>query len=224
MRVFDIIFSVFLMVLLSPLCLITAMLVLCCLGRPIFFVQPRVGKNNKVFNLYKFRTMRVASVNDPASDAVRLTRVGKKLRQWSLDELPQLWNVLRNDMSFVGPRPLLVEYLEKYNAHQRRRHEVKPGITGWAQVNGRNTLSWEEKFNYDVWYVDHRSFWLNMKILCMTVCVVFGGKGTQHAGEATAPVFRGEKAIKEAQTILAQYNPRKKHLSEEMIKDRHDEV
>lgn len=196
MRAFDIFFSLLLMVLLSPLFLITALIVLCCLGRPIFFVQPRVGKKNYIFNLYKFRTMRVATVITPASDAVRLTRVGKKLRQWSLDELPQLWNVLRNDMSFVGPRPLLVAYLEKYNAHQKRRHEVKPGITGWAQVNGRNALSWEEKFNYDVWYVDHRSFFLNMKILWMTVSVVLCGRHTQHAGEATAPVFSGESEEK----------------------------
>src|SRR5579859_1420799 len=163
------------------------------LGRPVFFKQVRAGKDGKPFTMYKFRTMRNAFNPDgtPLSDDQRLTKLGILLRGASLDELPEFFNVLKGDMSLVGPRPLLMAYLNRYTPEQARRHEVRPGITGWAQVNGRNALSWEEKFALDVWYVDHRSFWLDLKILCMTVGKVFKREGISAGGHVTMPEFMG---------------------------------
>jgi len=156
--------------LLLPVLLLTVGLVYFKIGRPILFRQKRPGLGTKIFNIYKFRTMTDECDEEGIllGDDVRLTKIGLWLRKLSLDELPQLFNVLNGDMSFVGPRPLLVEYLEKYSQEQNRRHDVKPGITGWAQVNGRNAISWEQKFSYDVWYVDNQSFMLDVKILWMT--------------------------------------------------------
>jgi sugar transferase EpsL len=163
------------------------------LGKPSFFRQQRSGLYTRLFTLYKFRTM-----TDPRDvggklkpDAERLTQLGRFLRLTSIDELPQLWNVLRGDMSLVGPRPLLIEYLGRYTPEQARRHEVKPGITGWAQVNGRNAISWEEKFELDVWYVDHQSFWLDLKILWMTVFKVIRKSDIHADDHVTMPEFRG---------------------------------
>ena len=163
------------------------------LGSPILFYQTRPGLQGKLFILRKFRTMRTPRTGEDllTTDSVRLTHLGRFLRSTSLDELPTLWNVLRGDMSLVGPRPLLPEYLPLYTAHQMRRHEVKPGITGWAQVNGRNAISWEEKFELDVWYVDHRSFLLDLKILWMTVWQVVARRHIAADGHATMPPFRG---------------------------------
>ena len=163
------------------------------LGSPILFCQTRPGLHGNLFMLRKFRTMRAPRAGEDllATDSVRLTRLGRFLRSTSLDELPTLWNVLRGDMSLVGPRPLLPEYLPLYTAHQMRRHEVKPGITGWAQVNGRNAISWEEKFELDVWYVDHRSFLLDLKILRMTVWQVVARRHIAADGHVTMPPFSG---------------------------------
>ena len=159
----------------------------------MLFHQPRIGLHGKPFMLYKLKTMRDPQPGeDPlATDATRITRFGRFLRATSLDELPTLWNVLRGDMALVGPRPLLPEYLPLYTPEQMRRHEVKPGITGWAQVNGRNAISWEEKFRLDVWYVDNRSFWLDCKILWMTVWQVLARRGVSAADHATMPAFQG---------------------------------
>jgi lipopolysaccharide/colanic/teichoic acid biosynthesis glycosyltransferase len=163
------------------------------LGKPIFFVQERSGRHGVPLKLIKFRTMREAYHPDgePLSDAERLTRFGNFLRASSLDELPELFNVLRGEMSIVGPRPLMVEYLPLYSPEQARRHEVLPGITGWAQVNGRNDLAWEEKFRLDVWYVDNRSLWLDLKIVWLTAAAVLQAKGINRSGHATAPKFTG---------------------------------
>jgi lipopolysaccharide/colanic/teichoic acid biosynthesis glycosyltransferase len=163
------------------------------MGFPIFFIQPRPGKNGKVFLLLKFRTMsQVAdSSGQLLSDQLRLTKLGKLLRKLSLDELPQLINVLRGEMSLVGPRPLLVEYLPLYSREQARRHDVLPGITGWAQINGRNSLSWDEKFKLDVWYVDNQSFFLDLKILFLTLKKVLIREGISANGEATMTKFTG---------------------------------
>ena len=165
------------------------------LGSPIFFRQTRPGIQGKPFEMIKFRTM--TDARDPngqlLNDAARLTPFGRFLRSSSLDELPELWNVLKGDMSLVGPRPLLMEYLPLYSLEQARRHEVRPGITGWAQVNGRNALSWEEKFKLDVWYVENQSLWLDIKILWMTVQKVLVREGVSAAGEATMPRFTGKK-------------------------------
>jgi len=162
-------------------------------GSPILFKQTRPGLNGKLFTIYKFRTMTLKKDTNGKllSDAERLTRFGQFLRSTSLDELPELWNVLNGDMSLVGPRPLLTEYLPLYSKDQMRRHEVRPGITGWAQVNGRNALTWEEKFKRDVWYVDHQSFWLDIKILLMTVKKVLMREGISAKEDATMPVFKG---------------------------------
>jgi lipopolysaccharide/colanic/teichoic acid biosynthesis glycosyltransferase len=159
----------------------------------MLFRQTRIGLHGKSFTIYKLKTMRDPQTgeNPLATDALRITRFGRFLRTSSLDELPTLWNVLRGDMSLVGPRPLLPEYLPLYTAHQMRRHEVKPGITGWAQVNGRNAISWEEKFELDVWYVDHRSFLLDLKILWTTVWQVVARRDIAAEGHATMPPFRG---------------------------------
>ena len=161
------------------------------MSRPVFFVQKRAGLGGRPFNLVKFRTMR----DGAETDAERLTRLGRWLRATSLDELPELWNVLRGEMSLVGPRPLLMRYLPRYTPEQARRHEVLPGLTGWAQVNGRNALSWERKFEYDVWYVDHRSFWLDLKILLMTVWLVVARRGINAEGNATMEEFLGSSKV-----------------------------
>ena len=165
------------------------------LGSPVFFRQTRPGRHGKPFEMVKFRTMTNACGPDGQllPDGLRLPPFGRFLRAASLDELPELWNVLKGDMSLVGPRPLLVEYLPLYSAEQSRRHEVRPGITGWAQVNGRNALSWDEKFKLDVWYVDHRSLWLDIKILWLTVRKVLVREGISAAGEATMSKFTGSK-------------------------------
>lgn len=169
-RAFDFLFALLLVFLLSPILIVVSLLIYFKMGRPILFRQPRPGFKEKIFTIYKFRTMSDArdESGELLSDDVRLGSLGRFIRSTSLDELPQLFNILKGDMSFVGPRPLLVEYLPLYNDRQRKRHNVLPGITGWAQVNGRNAISWEQKFELDVWYVENRSFWLDMKILWMT--------------------------------------------------------
>ena len=192
-RLLDIIIAAAALVLLSPVLLLLAWQIRRKLGTPVLFRQVRPGRGGIPFVMYKFRTMRDAADENgrPLPDAERLTPFGRKLRAASLDELPELWNVLKGDMSLVGPRPLLMEYLPLYNAEQRRRHLVRPGITGWAQVNGRNALSWPEKFRLDVWYVENRSLLLDMKILFLTVKKVLGCSGINSEGEATAAKFTG---------------------------------
>lgn len=182
-------------VILSPVIILLIIVVYLFMGSPVFFLQDRPGKNGKNFSIIKFRTMsnKIGSDGKLLSDAQRLTSVGIFFRKTSLDELPELLNVLKGDMSLVGPRPLLMEYLDRYSPEQARRHEVKPGITGWAQVNGRNALSWEEKFKLDVWYVDNMSFWLDIKILFMTIIQVFTQRGINAEGHATMPEFMGTK-------------------------------
>ncbi len=193
-RLFDCFISAIGLVLFSPLFVAIGLMVLLSMGTPIFFRQVRPGRGGKVFTLLKFRTMRENPAGgDVLPDGERLTRLGKILRRTSLDEMPELLNVLKGDMSLVGPRPLLMEYLPLYNLVQARRHEVRPGITGWAQVNGRNGIDWEEKFALDVWYVDHRSFMLDLRILCMTAGGVLSAKGISHPGHATMERFRGTK-------------------------------
>ena len=192
-RLFDIIASASGLIFLSPVFLILIYLIRKNLGEPVFFTQERPGKDGKPFKMIKFRSMRDAIDKDgnPLPDSERLTPFGKKLRATSLDELPELWNVLKGEMSLVGPRPLLMSYLPLYNEFQNRRHEMRPGVTGWAQVNGRNALSWDEKFAHDIWYIDHYSFWLDMKILFLTVKKVFIKEGISAEGEATMPYFTG---------------------------------
>lgn len=181
------------LLLLSPVIAAIAVAIRLRMGSPVLFRQLRPGLDGKPFEMVKFRTMRNAldRHDAPLSDADRLTGLGRFLRSTSLDELPELWNVVKGDMSLVGPRPLLMEYLPLYSQEQARRHEVRPGITGWAQVNGRNALSWEEKFALDIWYVDNRSFRLDLKILAMTVAKVLGRSGISAEGEATMPRFTG---------------------------------
>lgn len=190
---FDKLVAALLFVLLSPVLLTVAALIWAQLGRPIFYRQVRPGRNTKPFVIVKFRTMRQAS--DPReelmSDADRLTSFGRFLRSFSLDEIPELWNVLRGELSLVGPRPLLVQYLDRYTPEQARRHDVLPGITGWAQVNGRNELTWERKFELDTWYVDHWSFLLDIKILFRTITSVARRQGISLAGHATTTEFMG---------------------------------
>ena len=192
-RLFDIVASASGLIFLSPVFLILIYLIRKNLGEPVFFTQERPGKDGKPFKMIKFRSMRDAVDKDgnPLPDSKRLTPFGKRLRATSLDELPELWNVLKGEMSLVGPRPLLMSYLPLYNEFQNRRHEMRPGVTGWAQVNGRNALSWDEKFAHDIWYIDHYSFWLDMKILFLTVKKVFIKEGISAEGEATMPYFTG---------------------------------
>jgi sugar transferase EpsL len=181
------------LVLLAPVLALVAGVVRVSLGNPVIFRQQRPGFHGRPFTLYKFRTMRDATGPDdePLPDAERLTRLGRFLRSTSLDELPTLWNVVKGDMSLVGPRPLLMEYLPRYTPEQMRRHEVRPGITGWAQVNGRNAITWEEKFAHDVWYVDNRSLRLDLKILWLTVRKVVAREGIAQEGHVTMEKFRG---------------------------------
>ncbi|QMV61369.1 sugar transferase [Pseudomonas berkeleyensis] len=192
-RVFDIVCSALALLLLWPVLLILYVLVRTNLGSPALFRQQRPGMHGRPFMMVKFRTMLDAldAQGNPLPDDVRLTRFGRLLRATSLDELPELWNVLKGEMSLVGPRPLLMEYLPLYSAEQARRHEVRPGITGWAQVNGRNALSWSEKFALDVWYVDNRSLLLDIRILLLTVKKVFVREGISADGQATASKFTG---------------------------------
>jgi sugar transferase EpsL len=192
-RAFDFTFSLGLILLLSPVMLATAIVVAWRMGFPVLFRQQRPGLHGRPFDVLKFRTMSDEAGKDgqPLSDEARLTNLGAVLRRFSLDELPQAFNVLRGEMSLVGPRPLLMEYLPLYSREQMRRHDVRPGITGWAQVNGRNALSWEDKFALDVWYVDSRSFWLDLKILAMTAGRVFSGSGVSKEGFVTTEKFCG---------------------------------
>jgi len=189
----DFILSLFGLLFLLPIIVLIILLVRLKIGSPIFFKQARPGLNRKIFNMYKFRTMTNECDKDGnlLIDEVRLTKFGKFLRSTSLDELPGLWNVLKGDMSLVGPRPLLVEYLPLYSEKQSRRHEVRPGITGWAQVNGRNAISWDEKFDLDLWYVDNQSIWLDTKILWMTVKKVIVRDGISAKNQVTMPKFKG---------------------------------
>ncbi len=188
-RVVDVFGAALGLALFSPVLLISGLLIRLTLGRPVLYVGPRPGLGGRIFRLYKFRTMTDERGPDGRllPDAKRLTPLGRFLRRLSLDELPQLWNVLKGDMSLVGPRPLLVEYLDRYTQTQARRHEVRPGITGWAQVNGRNSLTWEQKFDLDVWYVDHRSCWLDVKILSKTIGLVLRREGIWRQGEINEP-------------------------------------
>jgi len=183
------------LILLLPIFMLLMLLVRIKLGSPVFFRQVRPGMYGKPFKMIKLRTMldAIDSSGNPLPDSERLTKFGAVLRSISLDELPSLWNVLKGDMSLVGPRPLLVEYLELYSPEQARRHEVRPGITGWAQVNGRNAISWEDKFKFDVWYVDNQSLWLDLKILLLTVKKVFVREGISADGEVTMSKFKGTK-------------------------------
>lgn len=176
-----------------PVFILLCLVVFLKLGSPIFFRQQRPGLNGSLFTIYKFRTMldKLDSRGNPLPDSQRLTRFGHFLRSTSLDELPELFNVLKGEMSLVGPRPLLVQYLDLYTPEQMRRHDVKPGITGWVQVNGRNTLSWEEKFALDVWYVENQSFWLDLKIIALTTWKIFKREGINEPGQATAQAFKG---------------------------------
>ena len=194
-RLFDIVLACVALLLLGLPLLFLTWQVRRKLGSPAFFRQTRPGMHGRPFNMVKFRTMTDARGADGEllSDADRLTPFGRFLRASSLDELPELWNVLKGDMSLVGPRPLLMDYLPLYSAEQSRRHEVRPGITGWAQINGRNALSWDEKFKLDVWYVDNRSLWLDIKILWLTVRKVLVRDGISAAGEATMPRFVGSQ-------------------------------
>ncbi len=194
-RIFDIFFSIILILILSPIMGIVAILVRIFHGKPVLFGQKRPGYKQNIFLIYKFRTMTNSRSENGEllSDAKRLTKLGRFLRASSLDELPELFNVLNGEMSLVGPRPLLVQYLERYNAEQARRQDVTPGITGWAQVNGRNALDWDEKFRLDIWYVDHWSFWLDLKILFLTIWKVINREGISQSGQATAKEFMGSE-------------------------------
>ncbi|WP_394233752.1 sugar transferase [Pseudomonas anguilliseptica] len=194
-RLFDIVACLAALILFTPVMLMVAWQIRNKLGAPVLFRQIRPGRDGKPFEMVKFRTMRNAIDEEGNSlpDVERMVPFGNFLRSSSLDELPELWNVLRGDMSLVGPRPLLMEYLPLYNPEQYRRHEVRPGVTGWAQINGRNALSWEEKFKLDVWYVDHRSFWLDLKILFLTIQKVLRRDGISAEGEATMAKFTGPR-------------------------------
>lgn len=195
-RLFDILGSAIGLVLLSPVLAVVAFLIWRQMGAPVLFQQTRPGLNGKPFEMVKFCSMRdaVDAKGNPLPDSERLTKLGQFLRASSLDELPELWNVLKGDMSIVGPRPLLMEYLPLYSPEQARRHEVRPGVTGWAQINGRNAISWDQKFALDVWYVDNRSLWLDLKIIWLTIRKVFKREGISATGEATMPKFTGPRS------------------------------
>ena len=194
-RLFDIMLSGIGLIILAPVIAFIALQVRSKLGSPILFYQFRPGRNAKPFQMIKFRTMRdrIDQGGRLLQDSERITSFGYVLRNSSLDELPELWNVLKGDMSLVGPRPLLMEYLPLYSSEQSRRHDVRPGITGWAQVNGRNSITWDEKFQHDVWYVENQSFWLDVKIICMTIKKVLAREGVSADGEATMPKFTGNE-------------------------------
>jgi sugar transferase EpsL len=193
-RFLDLLLAIPGLILLSPVMALLGGLTWITLGRPILFTQTRPGFHGKPFNVYKFRTMRSGSKGEEGwqSDAARLTRLGRWMRSFSLDELPELWNVIRGDMSLVGPRPLLMQYLGRYDSEQARRHNAWPGITGWAQINGRNALTWEDKFKLDVWYVDHRTLALDVKILALTLWKVLKREGISQPGNTTAEEFWGK--------------------------------
>ncbi|WP_134647804.1 sugar transferase [Vibrio diabolicus] len=193
-RLFDFCASLFGLVLLSPIIALVAWKIRKNLGSPVLFRQTRPGLNGKPFEMVKFRTMKdaVDAQGNPLPDSERMTPFGDKLRNSSLDELPELWNVLKGEMSLVGPRPLLMQYLPLYSKEQARRHEVRPGVTGWAQINGRNAISWEDKFKLDVWYVDNRNLWLDIKILFLTVKKVFVKEGISADGHVTIEPFTGQ--------------------------------
>jgi sugar transferase EpsL len=197
-RFFDLFFAVIILFFAFIPMVIMAFIILVAMGRPVLFVQRRPGLYAKPFNLLKFRTMSDErnERGEPLPDEKRLTTVGRVLRRYSLDELPQLFNVVKGDLSFVGPRPLLMEYLPRYSEEQARRHEVRPGITGWAQVNGRNAISWEEKFKLDIWYIDHHNLRLDMKILWLTLFEVFKREGISAYGHVTMPEFLGSQENK----------------------------
>lgn len=192
-RIFDVIVSFSVLLAFSPILLLVALLVRTKLGSPIFFTQIRPGLHGKPFKMVKFRTLteQKDESGNYLPDADRLTSFGALLRSTSLDELPELWNVLKGDMSLVGPRPLLMEYLPLYTPEQYRRHEVRPGVTGWAQINGRNAIDWETRFQLDVYYVDHQSFWFDMKIIALTAAKVLKREGIQQEGQATVTKFTG---------------------------------
>ena len=194
-RLFDFIFAIIALIILSPIILVIAILVRVFIGTPILFKQQRPGYKGRPFFIYKFRTMtnRIGRDGSLLPDAERLTRSGHFLRSLSLDELPELFNILRGEMSFVGPRPLLMEYLPLYSPEQARRHDVIPGLTGWAQVNGRNTVDWPARFAMDIWYVDHWSFWLDIKIIFSTVWKVISREGINQEGQTTVEYFKGEQ-------------------------------
>lgn len=202
-RLMDILGAMIGLLLLSPVIVLLAFLVRFKLGRPVLFRQIRPGKGGKAFQMAKFRTMTDDhdTNGDLLPDAARMTSFGQFLRSSSLDELPELWNVLMGDMSLVGPRPLLMEYLPLYSNRQARRHEVRPGVTGWAQINGRNALSWDEKFELDVWYVENRTIWLDMKILFLTVWKVIRRDGISHGEEATMPRFEGSGGYQDPKEV-----------------------
>jgi len=196
-RAIDFILSLVLIISLFPVIVLTAIFILIFIGNPVIFKQTRPGKNAEPFNVYKFRTMtdEKDSKGELLSDVERLNSHGKLIRKLSLDELPQLFNVLKGDLSLVGPRPLLMEYLPLYSLKQKRRHEVKPGITGWAQINGRNAIGWNEKFELDVWYVENQSIWLDFKILLLTIKKVFISEGISNGNHVTIEKFKGNKEI-----------------------------
>lgn len=194
-RVFDIIIATALVVVLSPLFALTAILILIFDGRPVFFTQDRPGLNDKIFKIYKFRTMHIQPANHDQTDNQRMTSLGAFIRKSSLDELPQLINVIIGDLSLVGPRPLLVEYLHLYNKRQQKRHSVKPGITGWAQINGRNAISWEQKFEYDIWYVENWSLLLDFKIMFLTFVKLIKPAGINASNDVTMEKFKGKNDV-----------------------------
>jgi sugar transferase EpsL len=203
-RTFDLLAAGMGLAVTGPLLLLTALVIRITMGRPVLYVSERPGLRNRIFRLYKFRTMTEERGTDGQllPDSERLTPLGRFIRGFSIDELPQLWNVLKGDMSLVGPRPLLIEYLDRYTPTQARRHEVRPGITGWAQVNGRNALTWERKFALDVWYVDHQSFWLDVKTLLMTVHMALRREGIWQGGEFNEPFMGSLRKTAEGQDEL----------------------
>ena len=194
-RIFDLTFALIALIILSPVLILTAIFVRIFIGSPILFTQQRPGYKGRPFNIYKFRSMtnRFARDGSLLPDAERLTRFGRILRSLSLDELPELFNILRGEMSFVGPRPLLMDYLPLYSPEQMRRHDVMPGLTGWAQVNGRNAIDWPSRFRMDVWYVDNWSFWLDIRIILITVSKVVLREGVNQEGQSTVEYFKGEQ-------------------------------